>query len=236
MGCIYGTAYLILYFHKFNPQMKPLYPNILFFIFCCLVYFPIQAQIDLPPNGIYSSYGGFAAHNPVPQVLVSIKKRIDQNQETEQIENRTWISVERIAIETTLKLRSVEKRNMKMFCWGFCDGNGVYISSRNYAKFSSVRFSKILYLGKNYSYFLGAKDLSERSAGFIGGLLGTIPINEYYAIDMTTGKCITLEDKGFEDILLRYPSLYKEYKENSPHLNTDEKLRYMERLDSMLDE
>ena len=90
--------------------------------------------------------------------------------------------------------------------WGFCDGEDVYISSKTYAQSNVIRYSRILHFG-GYCYFYGAEDVYKKTAGMIGGLVGTLPLGHYYLLDMTTGRILKLDAVTVETIVSDYPVL-----------------------------
>ena len=147
------------------------YNFILMPLFFLVVSSPLLAQpeaqdpnTDITPNGIYTTFTNFVRKNPVPGVTVYFK-------DPERIENRVWFGSVFIKLKSDLKLNTSSKNNMRNLCWGFSDGENVYINANNYVKVSYHRFTKILYLGKKYSYFVGMRNVMEKTAGLLEELL-----------------------------------------------------------------
>lgn len=176
--------------------------------------------------GIYNSFFNFLHNRPIP-IQVSVyyppADSIDPLYHTytggvlDSDENRFYVSAGSISIDwdMSVKRRQEIRRNM----WGFYDGKYVYISSRNYTSSSVVRYSRILAYGR-YSYFLGAEEVSKKTAGAVGGFPGMIPLSAYFILDLETGTIHKVDPLTMGKIVREYPDLYHHFKEDKKDRKT----------------
>ena len=189
---------------------------------CCLPTLNLAQNLDLEV-GIYNSFYNFVNNQPLPaQIRVEKFPTNDpmyaHEEESSSIDNRKYVSSNQIAFLPGIKIkkRGYVKRNM----WGFYDGQYVYINSKNYAQTNVTRYSRILHFGR-YCYFYGATDIYKKTAGTIGGLVGTLPLGHFYLLDMESGKIYKLDKTTVEEILAEYPDLHRRFqssKQSTEHL------------------
>ena len=165
-------------------------------------------------EGIYNSFYNFVNNRPLPG-KVRVTRRTDDpmyaNEAKVEKDERRYVSSDRVSFlpDTKIRRRSYAKRNM----WGFYDGEDVYISSKTYAQSNVIRYSRILHFGR-YCYFYGAEDVYKKTAGMIGGLVGTLPVGHYYLLDMVDGRVLKLDAITVGKIVAEYPALEARFQDS----------------------
>lgn len=167
--------------------------------------------------GIYNSFYNFLHNRPIPaQVSVNYPPTdsIDAlhytytASEFDLTEDRSYVSAGSIRIQWDLPVK--RRQEIRQSMWGFYDGKHVYVSSRNYTNSTVVRYSRILAYGR-YCYFLGAEEVYKKTAGAVGGLIGTLPLSAYFLLDLETGDIHKAEPLTVAEILKDYPNLHQQF-------------------------
>lgn len=191
-------------------------------------YKPKAQEVPKLQNGVFSTFNNFLNQKPVSGVTVKIKNYW-------KVADQRWFNANRVKFKSDLKLGSEVKYKFRSLSWGFSDGNKLYINAKNYTRVTHNRFSEVIYLGRRYSYFAGMRNITEKTGGFVGGLVGFSGTLDYYLIDMHNGHITRVKDNELDIFLSQYPGIYTAYREEKEQKKgkfTDtEKMKYIERLD-----
>jgi len=201
-------------------------PKITFLI---LVFALFQSKVSGQcKTGVYSNFHNFLKNQPLPSIYVKIKKG-DRGHK--------YINESNIDVWADYKIK---KTQIKEILWGFCTDNAFYVSSTSYThpernksgilRPIATRYSKILHYGR-YSYFFGAEEITDKSAYVVTGLIGLIPIKNYYTLDMKTGNIQPVKTEHVRDIIADNPTLLEEFNND---LDVNGKLlEYIERYNEI---
>lgn len=176
----------------------------------CIVFLSLARTMALAqefkvPNGIYSSLNALANEQALSDYTISYKKAPDSTDR--------WVTLPRLKISP--KLKKSEERMI----WGFSDGKDFYINSRIYDPQGSLRFTKLLYKGKELSIFTAVMRLA-------------LPHQQTLAcIDMQRGQMFVIDNKFVKDVLQSNPDLQAEYLKGPR--NRDRQIEYLIKYDEL---
>jgi hypothetical protein len=132
------------------------------------VGFPILYS-DKLVKGIYKSLEEFLNNNPSVKNAFEVRRKAHSS--------RVWLGT----VENKPYYLDENGKHVRIeeYVWGFCDGEKAYIHlDREYFE---------LLIKKKAVHFFGYTSLSEKTNGFIGGVMGSLPLDELYRLDLKTG-------------------------------------------------